>query len=141
VTRRSLMGGAAPTELGRQLFGLGKSARISRNSFGPRISVRLRCCRSGSGSDWLSSFSSSRAASFDALRAASLFGGRLAPLPARAFSSSRRIASGRVAEKGPLQPRLSYACARLMNLEPKGVCNNWFRASLPALLASSQEAN
>jgi hypothetical protein len=41
----------------------------------------------------------------------------------------------------PLQPRLRYACAGLMNLDPTGVCKNWFRASLPALLASSQEAN
>jgi hypothetical protein len=39
------------------------------------------------------------------------------------------------------QPRSCYACAGMMNLEPKGVCKNWFRASLPALLASSQEAN
>ena len=26
-------------------------------------------------------------------------------------------------------------------IEAKGVCKNWFRASLPAVLASSQEAN
>jgi hypothetical protein len=39
----------------------------------------------------------------------------------------------------PLQLRLCYACAGLMNLEPNGVCKNWFRASLPALLASSQK--
>jgi hypothetical protein len=32
-----------------QAFGLGKSARMSRNSFGPRISVRLRRCRSATG--------------------------------------------------------------------------------------------
>ena len=54
---------------------------------------------------------------------------------------SQNIVSTLVAEERPLQLRLCYACAGLMNLEPKGVCKNWFRASLPALLASSQEAN
>jgi len=78
------------------LFGLGRSARMSRNSFGPRINARLRCCSSGSGSDGLSNFSSSLAANFDALRAASLLTGRLTLLPARARSSSLRIASGRL---------------------------------------------
>ena len=101
------MGGAAPAELGRQLLGLGKSAQISRNSFGPRISVRLHCCSSGSGSDWLPSFSSSRAANFDALRAASLLSGRLTLLPARARSSSWRITSDRDGEPFAFAPSLN----------------------------------
>ena len=78
-----------------QVFGFGKSPRMSRNSFGPRISARFRRACSSGGIDLSLRGSISRAANVDALRAVSLFGGRLAGFRTSAFSMIRRIASER----------------------------------------------
>jgi hypothetical protein len=78
-----------------QFFIFSQSARILRNSSGPRISLRLRRCCSATGCDLSPRPLISRAASLEALRAVPLLVGRRSAVLARAWSTSRRIASGR----------------------------------------------
>ena len=75
-------------------FCFGRSSRISRNSFGPLISARLRRCCSSTGIDLSTIRSTARPASSEAFWAFRLFAALGSAERASARSTIRRIASG-----------------------------------------------
>jgi hypothetical protein len=100
-----------PATAARYRFGFCVSSRMSRNSFGPLISARLRCCCSSTGIDLSTIPSAVRSAISEALCALRVFARRVGIGPASACSTSRRIASGRPGLSGLSSRQLSNRAA------------------------------
>ena len=113
---------------------------MSRNSVGPRIRCRFRLSRSSAGSDLSSSKASiSRAASFKAVRAASLDGGRLL-VRRRLFRRclAKTFSINEVSERRSRAAAFPAASFRLGSIL-KVICAVFFWPMIRTLLASQNE--
>ena len=113
---------------------------MSRNSVGPRIRCRFRLSRSSAGSDLSSSKASiSRAASFKAVRAASLDGGRRL-VRRRLFRRclAKTFSINEVSERRSRAAAFPAASFRLGSIL-KVICAVFFWRMIPTLLASQNQ--
>ena len=113
---------------------------MSRNSVGPRIRCRFRLSRSSAGSDLSSSKASiSRAASFKAVRAASLDGGRRL-VRRRLFRRclAKTFSINEVSERRSRAAAFPAASFRLGSIL-KVICAVFFWPMIPTLLASQNQ--
>jgi hypothetical protein len=113
---------------------------MSRNSVGPRIRCRVRLSRSSAGSDLSSSKASiSRAASFKAVRAASLDGGRRL-VRRRLFRRclAKTFSINEVSERRSRAAAFPAASFRLGSIL-KVICAVFFWRMIPTLLASQNQ--